>query len=633
MKIVYEHLLRFLPTKPSIDDISEKLFQLGHEHEVDGSIFDMEFTPNRGDCLSLLGLARDLNIFYETNLELPIFNEELSNLDINFVNNAHEKCPEISFLKIEVNDQITEYKDYLNSYFKDLNLNKNNFFTDVSNYIAYEMGQPTHAYNFSSIDNDIILQDNTNECEFKTLLGKSIKLDSSDLVFVNKDHVINLAGIVGGMNSACSNDTKSVLVECAYFRPESIINKAIKYDLHSDASHKFERGVDRKCQEKVLRRFIQIVSDHTEIDSLSFYKYTNNQFDEIELDIDINKINNILGMQIDQDDYLYSLSKLGFQINDKIKVPSFRNDISHQNDLAEELARVIGYDNIPQKPIQLPSTQIINKPLNVEKIKNFLIDQGFSEVINPPFTEFNEESSIRVDNPLDRNRQYLRTNLTESLINNLNYNEKRQKDSIRLFEISDVYSFNKEIIKEERLAVIVSGRRGENYIDFSKLLNEKYLVNLFNQIDLDFQKEIISINRNRLNSKVKTPIFSLEIPLNKINKSINYKASDRLLNNFVQYQPISEFPSSYRDFSFSIDNSLKINEVNEKLSNSKSKYLKKSFMFDFYENKKTKQTKIGFRFIFQSNDKTLTDQEIDNDVNEILQPIISIDSVTIPGRE
>ena len=152
MKISYKHLSNLLLEKPSIEDVSEKLIQLGHENEILGSILDIEFTPNRGDCLSLIGIARDLNVFYETNLEPEIYKEAIPKLKLNFNNHQSDNCPMISFLKIEISKNVDVYKDYLNDYFKELKLNKNNFFTDVSNYIAYEIGQPTHSYNFDLLD-------------------------------------------------------------------------------------------------------------------------------------------------------------------------------------------------------------------------------------------------------------------------------------------------------------------------------------------------------------------------------------------------------------------------------------------------------------------------------------------------
>ena len=633
MKIAYKHLLEFLEDKPSIDDLSDKLFQLGHENEIENSIIDIEFTPNRGDCLSLNGLIRDLNVFYKTNFLVDTYEHEIPHLDIDFINNATEQCPYISFLNIEIDRPVSKYKDYLENYFKDLNINKTNFFTDVSNYIAYELGQPTHCYDYSTLTKDIILEVNDTSQEFKTLLGKSISLSKNDLVFTSNKNIINLAGVIGGNNSSCSRITKNVLVECAYFKPESIIGKAVKYDLNSDASHKFERGVDPACHDKVLRRFIQIVSEHTEITRLELCNFSRDQFKEIELDIDLKKVNSILGMDISISNYKSILGKLGFKINSKILVPSFRNDISHQNDLSEEIARVIGYDNIPPKKLDIPSVSKKYYDSPESKLKSFLINNGFTEVINSTFCKENELKAIQVDNPLDSNRNFLRTSISNSLIGNAIYNEKRQKDIIKLFEISDIYSSDpKSFSIKKKIALLVSGRRGNNYKEFSQSLNKKYLIDLFNKIGIDIlDRDILNIDRSKINSKVKTPIFVIELSIDSFLNKINYNISESRSLNYNQYKQISEFPSSSRDISLSITDYTKIDKVIDILSSSSSHLLKDSFLFDFYINNKKSEIKVGYRFIFQSFSKTLTDHEIEKELNHILIPIFEIDKVSIPG--
>ncbi len=633
MKLDYKHLLNFIKVKPTMDDLSQKLFQLGHEHEVDGSVFNMEFTPNRGDCLSLIGLARDLNVFYEADLSLDLFTDEIPLLNLEFINKSSDKCPEISFLNIEIDGKVSKYKDYLESYFVDLKINKNNFFTDISNYIAYEMGQPTHSYDFSSISGPITIGENLDDCDFLTLLNKTIKLKGNDLVFKNQSNVINLAGIIGGAQTACSETTKNVLIECAYFEPESIIGRAIKYDLHSDASHKFERGVDPLCHQKVLRRFIQIVSDHANIVNLGIYTESTSSYKETELDINLKKINSILGLDIAIDEYLSALIKLGFKIDEGIKVPSYRSDIAHQNDLAEELARVIGYDNIPVETISLPKVVFSKDPhLDEEQIKLFLIDNGFSEVINSPFCAVESKNVIQVDNPLDSNREFLRTNLSDSLVENLIYNEKRQKDSIKLFEIADIYTLiNGEPKKTRNLCVIASGRMGNNYRDFSKIINEKYLKEVLLDVT-ESPLNIINIDRKNLDSKSKNPIFLFEINIEEFLLKVKYYiGKNQRSSGFIQYRPISELPLSKRDISFSVKDHLSVNKLNSFIMNFKNPLLKEVFMFDYFNNEKSNQIKMGFRFIFQSTEKTLTDEEVDDVISSIMGSTLKIDNIEIPG--
>ena len=153
MKFIYQDLLNFLEEQPSKVDLSKKLFQLGHEHEIDGDIFDMEITPNRGDCLSLIGLSRDLNNFYLNKEPYQIYDKDIKTLDLNFTNLSTKSCPKISFLEIEIEEKVLPYKPYLENYFLKLGNNKTNFFTDISNYVSYERGLPTHCFDKKFITN------------------------------------------------------------------------------------------------------------------------------------------------------------------------------------------------------------------------------------------------------------------------------------------------------------------------------------------------------------------------------------------------------------------------------------------------------------------------------------------------
>jgi phenylalanyl-tRNA synthetase beta chain len=436
---------------------------------------------------------------------------------------------------------------------------------------------------------------------------------------------------MGGESTACSSKTKRVLVECAYFNPESIIGKSIKYNLVSDAAHKFERGVDIASQEMVLRRFAKIVQDHAKIKSIRFKSFGEAHNEDINIPIDVNKINKILGTSLNKDEYLKHLEGLGFYISDEIKVPFYRNDIETNNDLAEEIARVIGYNNIKSTPINLQKIAD-NFDGKVAKLESLLIENGFNEVINFPFTANIEKESINIDNPLDSNRKNLRISLKESLIENLLYNERRQKDSIKLFEISDIYTKGKAIKQQKKLGLIISGRQGHNYDDFSKKLDEKYLNNLLNENDDKDTFEIIEISRNTLNTKKKDKIFYVETSLEDITKSFFSNLSDnKKAINFVTYKPVSEYPSSTRDFSFSIDKLHKVNAVIDLLNKVTDEIVKDSFIFDFYKNDKTKIVKLGYRCIFQSNLKTLSDAEVNDKAKEILNPILKIEGVSIPG--
>ena len=642
MKIVYSHLLNHLNKKPALDELSELLFQLGHEHEIEGEILDMEITPNRGDCLSLKGLARDLNHFYEE-LEMPYSEIKLNPLKLQFENKAKDLCPNISFMEIEIEEIPTKYEPYLESYFSDLKINKNNFFTDVSNFLAYETGQPTHCFDNEFMKGHFSLEKKKLKEKFKTLLDTEIELSGENLVFSLDQKVISLAGTMGGASTACTATTNKVLVECAYFKPEEILGKARQYNLNSEAAYKFERGVDYLSQEKVLRRFLHIVDDHTKIKSVAFYS-EQSKTELNAVNFDSSKINAVIGIDLSENEQLGYLTSLGFKSGPQMKIPSHRSDIDQLNDLAEEITRMIGYNNIPPQALAIP-IMAKKQSKNFEDLcKSLLVNNGFFEVINNPFTDYEGKNAISVDNPLDKQRSLMRTCLMNSLRTNIAYNQNRQKDSIKFFECSDIYKITGF---ERRFAIAISGRLNKNAKEFNTQLDYSYLkgmlMSMFSELlktSLDFNLkektgydfyEAISldgneigglgkISKNTIDSKVKTPVYACEIRVDAL------ELPAKLLAN------VSDFPASYRDLSFSLSDISNINDISEIVNEVKNdELLKETFIFDFFQNKKLNLLKVGFRFKFQASDRSLTDKEIDNLMNEIIKRSTSLGGINIEG--
>tara|TARA_B100000963_G_scaffold355449_1_gene373720 strand:+ start:4613 stop:6523 length:1911 start_codon:yes stop_codon:yes gene_type:complete len=634
MKISYKHIADCLNPRPDIKELSEKLFQLGHEHEILDGIFDIEITPNRGDCLSLDGLLRDLRLFYEIQKKYDVYQKEIPTFNFEFENKAKECCSNISFLKIEIDEVPNMYEDFLDDYFSVLNIKKINFFTDVSNFLSYETGQPTHCYDSSKVNEPMMLDALGKETEFETLLDKKINISKGDLVFFDKDNnVINLAGVVGGKNTECDKSTKSVIVECAYFNPEAIIGKSLKYDINSDAAYKFERNTDPYCHDYVLRRFINIIDIHTQIKKIELFTESCKQNIHKSIPIEISKINKILGTKINEDECLTYLNKLGFEFtNGKIKIPTYRNDIGTINDLAEEVARAIGYDSIKSESLNISIANNTKIDFKEKKIKKILIDHGFYEVINNPFVIENFPESIRVDNPLDSNRKYLRTVLKDSLTNNLLFNERRQKDSVKLFEISDVYTNTSHGSNGKRIiGVIASGRVDKNFMHFSEKITKNYIEEVLTKFKPE-KFSIEEISRDTLNSKSKNKIIFCEF---EIDSSLEPENSfdDLVLDDISgkEYEPISEYPSSFRDLSFSIKDYSQCKLLEKFILNYEHNLLKEVFVFDYYKNDKLNEIKIGFRFIFQSKKSTITDKDVDKVMKNIIHGSLEHDSVSIPG--
>ena len=633
MKISYKHLLNFLHKQPSIEEISEKLFQLGHENEVDNEIIDVDITPNRGDCLSLNGLARDLNFFYGYRPIESIYEAKLDTFDFNFSNQSRRDCYQISFLNIEIDNDIAPYKPYLDNYFEDLKIKKTNFFTDVSNYLIYEQGQPSHCYSFEAVKNGLTLKNLSESKSFRTLFDEDIKLSIGDLIFLSDEKIVNLAGIMGGKDSSCNENTRHVIVEFAHFTPESIIGKSTKYNLNSEAAFRFERGVDRANQEHTLRRYIKIVQDHAKIKNISIFSELKSESDNNNfVKKDFNRVNKILGTNLDEAKIENYLENLHFSISDRVHVPTFRNDISTSNDIAEEIARLIGYDNFETKKLNLVSQ--IKNPTLVSRVRAYLSDLGFNEVINFPFS--GSKTNIEIRNPIDSNNPFIRNNLRDSLLKNLEFNEKRQKESIKIFEISDIYEkdeFDNSIKSIKKLGIVISGRRGRDFINFNQKLDKEYLLEIFKNLDVDIENKIIHHDRSEINTKSKAKIFSLEINLDELDTSKISSLKPSFTNDFISYRKISDYPSTSKDLSFLVQDESKIEELISVIKNYKDEDLIDTLLFDYFEDKKSGFFKLGFRFIFQSMKKTLTSERTSLLLHNIYQESKKIDGVSVPGYE
>ena len=635
MLISSTHLRDFFNEDISTLEISKKLFQLGHENEVHGDLIDIEITPNRGDCLSLKGIARELSVFYDINLEREIFESDLPGLSLDFNNMETTKCPKISFIHLEIEGEPKTYKPYLNNYFRDLSIKKNNFLTDVSNYLSYEIGQPSHCYDFQKIGKKFTLKEINYKKDFQCLTDKKICLSGTNLVFLKNDLPVNLAGVMGGASTACSSDTKSVLIEFAYFNPEAIIGKSIKYDLNSEAGYKFERGTDPDQIDYAIRRFIKIVQDHVPIKSLSLFNENNINSKLKSVEYNLDKIKKILGFDISNKDFNNYLDKLGFKINEsEILIPSFRHDISTNNDIAEEIARLIGFDNLPTKEIVIPKIETSKEDLD-DKIRSFLVEKGFNEVINYPFSYQGDDKSIKIDNPLEKQKKYLRKTITESLIKNVLSNERRQQDSCKFFEISDIYALNgvnNEFEMKKRLALIVSGRKGKNHLDFGTFMDKSFIKSIFEELTTDFRFDIDEISRKDLDSKIKYPMFSMEIDIKQLeNLFENFTPKSYPSIKEIMFKKVSEFPLIKRDLSFQISDKKRTGDLVGFIENYNNNILKETFIFDFYSDESKNLIKIGFRFIFQSHERTLTDSEVDNVIDDIVKSSLNIKDIELPG--
>ena len=616
-----------------MDDISSKLFQLGHENKLNSDYIDLDITPNRGDCLSLQGIIRDLGNIYDVDKYFDLYDKEIDSFNLPFINKSYDACPKIAFLEIEIEEPKQDYEDYLNEYFTKLGNKKNNLFTDISNYLCYELGQPSHCYDANKINSEIILGLSTKELPFTTLTGKKVLIEKGELLFFQDGKPMNLAGVMGGLDTSCNKETRKVLVEFAFFKQEFILGKSLKYDLKSEAAYRFERGTDILGHDQAIRRYIRVLEDHAKISSMRLFEDNSIKFQPRKIEKDKEVIEKILGINLEDEEFDALLNSNGLEFDTKIMIPSYRNDISSQNDIAEEIARVVGYDNIPMKfkKITKKDAHFKNKE---NTLRASLISLGFNEVINFPFTKDSSKKSIKVVNPLDSGKAFLRTDLKNSLISNLSYNERRQKDSIKLFEISEVYSKSSSVNKKKIIGMILSGRQENSFRGFTKKIDKNFILNELSKILAEFDHSCMEeISRDNVSSKLKNKIFYIEMDLDELALKDGLDRLNIHNQKDLKYKKISEQPSIIRDLSFSSKSIPSLELLNKKIHNLKYNLLRSFFVFDFFENPKTMEIKIGYRFIFSSVNETLKDAEIDNIIDEVVSISSEIDGIRVPGYE
>lgn len=656
------------------DDAKEgtPLFEYLQEDDV---IFEISVTPNRGDCLSHLGIARELAAFYRKDLKLPNVHLITSNNSIHDFAKveivATEKNPRY-IAKMIQNVEIKESPEWLKKKLISVDIRPINNVVDVTNLILMEFNQPLHAFDFDKIEGGKIIIKTANEEEkFTTLDSKERILDAEMLMICDAKKSIAIAGVMGGENSEITNSTKNVLLEAAYFQPSSIRRTAKKLGIQSEASYRFERGVDIDNLEFVANRAAQLIAElsgGTVLNgTIDIYP---NKITKNEITLRFQKCKQIIGYTISNDEILDLLKRLNFKITkhdeNSIKVipPSYRNDIQLEIDVIEEIARLFGYDNIkPQYFTQINfNTDGIPENLAVPKLRNsirsFLANRGFNEIltqnmIEPTAVKFFTEEYVEISNPLGEELSIMRPSMIPSVLKSISNNIRVGNNSLKFFEIGKVFiptddtnTFVNGVREAERLIVAFYGtanskqwgigERNFDFYDAKGLVNElmdflkikkfKTVVSTEQIPGFSANSLIIQVNKKNIGvvgeiSKELIKYYDIEnsIYLIQIDLDVLYKIETPA----PKYQKISPYPPILRDLAFLVDKEIPAGNLQQEIANIGSNYLKELNLFDLYEGKQIPENKksIAFNLVFSSETKTLTDQEIEPIINKIIQSL------------
>ena len=618
------------------------------------NILEIGLTPNRSDAMSHYGVARDLKAYYDLNsqtskITLPSINDfESVKIDEDFEVSVKDtdKCPFYSGLIIK-NIKVGPSSKELQNKLKSIGLKPINNIVDITNFVMHEIGQPLHAFDLDKIKN-ITVKSVKSNTKFKTLDDNIINLDSDDLMICSNNDPLCLAGIYGGYDSGVSNSTTNLFLESAIFDSVTIRKSSKRHQLFTDASYRYERGVDPEKVLYALKRASILIKEANQEANISEILIEDNlKVDIKDIYLRYDRIDSITGQKIDKETITQILSSLDFEIKGhtedglNIIAPNYRHDVYREIDVIEEILRVYGFNNINvESKISMSIPEIGKNHINKTEssISNNLVGIGFHEIINnsicsPGVNEKFNNQAVNLLNPQGTELSNLRSSLIPNALETVKHNINRQNRNLKIFEIGNTYSItDNNYIENKRLNVTVTGKIfDENWIsELSKsnfyylkgvaenLLNNLNVSNIKYEVNNDelFEyKLFIYNNKNNIGfigelNSTYTKEFSIDDKIHLLNLDLD---NIKLKSANVKYQELSKFPSSRRDLSMILDDNINFEAIKNLAFNVENKILKDVNLFDEYKGKNIEDNKksLAVSFIFNDSKKTLTDKLID----------------------
>ena len=621
---------------------------------LDDEIIDFELTANRGDLLSILGMAYEIGAIYDKPVKNIDLSYEAKGEDINSNFKVDIQTPNCSiFLAKKVtNVTIKESPDFIKTRLMASGIRPINNVVDISNYVMLETGQPLHFYDSDRLGNKIIVRMAQEKEKLTTLDGQERELSKDDIVIADDKNAVGLAGVMGGLTTEIEEDTKNIIIESAIFDAVKIRMTAKKI-LRSEASLRFEKGIDPNRTYMAIERACNLLEKYADANIVTgIVKYDTTKKENKKINITKNNITDLLGIEISTEEILDVFRKLGFtySLNGdiiEVNVPTRRLDISIKEDLIEEVGRIFGVDNIKGKLPVLSS-----RPGSYDKvtrqIRNKMISLGLNETLSYVLVNDKEATMYSTDeyeivkllDPMTEERNTLRYSMIPSMVKIYEYNKARTLKDIAIFEIGKGFSKQGEIYKEEtKLCALMTGEYGlginsKIQVDFyvvkgiaEELLNYLGYENRYSFVVKEnlpkefhpYQTAYISVNNDivgiigRLHPNIsKDATFVMEINLDKL---LAKKVGK------MKFKEISKFPSVKKDLAVIVVKQITAEELAVAIKKAGSSLLTKVELFDIYtdssigENKKS----LAYSLTFENSKKTLTDEEINKEMEKIIE--------------
>jgi len=635
--------------------------------EID-KVFEIGLTPNRADAMSHYGVARDLKAGLrqqgmQKELMTPsISNFNVANRSLKIAVNVEDKTKAPRYAGVTISNLIVQPSpSWLKNRLKAIGLKPINNVVDASNYVLHELGQPLHAFDADRIfGKKIIVRTAKKGTRFMTLDGEERILDAEDLMICDGEKPMCIAGVFGGINTGVTENTTSIFLESAYFDPISIRKTAKRHGLNTDASFRFERGIDINNVEYVLKRAALLICELTggdiTSDIVDLYPI---KIEDHQVFLTFEKINALIGQEIPRDVIKSILTSLDIKVKSVTEsglgliIPFYRIDVQREVDVIEEILRVYGYNNIQFEP-KLNASVAPTSRFEDHKLQNNIGDllaaQGFYEILsnslsNPDYSKALdpewEKEAVTILNALSSELSVLRTSMLFSALEAAAYNINRKRPNLKLFEFGKTYHKSTSgHLEKEHLSLLVTGdRAAESWTMKSKPSDFYFLKALVEQI---LQKMgVDGYQSNGIESteygegiqliKDKTPLVNIGVIQGSLCKMFDIKqqvlyadfdwAALRKMASRKQiiFTPIPKFPAVRRDFALMLNKEVPFKQVEEIAFKTEKKLLKDLSLFDVYTGDKLPKGKKSYAvsFTLQDETKTLTDKNIEKIMNKI----------------
>lgn len=631
--------------------------------QLDDTLIEVDLTPNRGDCLSIAGLARELGVLNKTAIKAPEINAVKSTVKDTFpvelVN--PEDCPRYLGRVIRNVNIAAKTPGWMKERLRRSGIRSIEPAVDVTNYVMLELGQPMHAFDLDVLKGGIKVRRADKGEKLVLLDGREVEVSTDTLLIADHEKAVAIAGVMGEEHSGVTSGTQNLFLESAFFSPLAIAGKARAYGMHTDASHRFERGVDYQLPHKAMERASQLLLEIVGGEAGPIVEAEGQLPAESIITLRIDRINRLLGHDIPAQEVEDILARLGLELLEKqndgwvYQVPSWRFDLAIEADLIEEVARIYGYANLPKSSPKGGGSlaQASEQHVPLRLIKRSLNSYGYQEVISYSFVnpELEEKLSaggmdaIKLQNPISSDMSVMRRNLWSGLLQTLKHNQNRQQNRVRIFESGLVfYRQANEIQQNLKLGGLIWGAfnteqwgRPVRSVDFYDIKGDvENLLALSNDAQsFSFEEashpalqsgqtaRVLRENQEigwlgALNPQTQ---HSLDIPGKVYLFELDVAAL--IPAKLTRVEALSRFPSVRRDLAILVDEGLAYQDIESLLRKQGGEFLTDIILFDVYQGDRLASGKksLAIGMTFQHPSRTLQDEEINTIINSCIKAL------------